>query len=185
MASAAIYSAVEALRDGRRIEIRSLRADDRTELLNAVERTSQQSLYRRFLGAKRVLSEKEIQFFLNVDFVDHVALVATIELDSRTIIVGGGRYIVVRPGTAEVAFAVVDEWQGQGIGGALLRHLIALANDAGLKELVAEVLLENGPMLRLFEKSELNCTIKRQRSVAHVTLQLSGSPEHLRHKASD
>src|SRR6516165_312529 len=120
----------------RRIEIRALRADDRRDLLNAVERTSAQSLYRRFFGAKRDFSEKEIEFFTNVDFINHVALIATVEEGSAVAIVGGGRYVVVRPRPAEIAFAVVDEYQGQGIGSALLRHLITLAHCAGLKELI-------------------------------------------------
>ena len=50
---------------------------------------------------------------------------------------------VSRPGAAEVAFVVIDDYQGQGIGAALLRHLAAIARSAGLKELVAEVLPEN------------------------------------------
>ena len=83
MTNAATYSVVEVLRDGRRIEIRALRADDRRDLLNAVERTSAQSLYRRFFGAKRDFSEKEIEFFTNVDFINHVALIATVEEGGR------------------------------------------------------------------------------------------------------
>ncbi len=173
MSSAATYSAVEVLRDGRRIEIRALRMDDRAELLDAVDRTSAQSLYRRFFGAKRYFSEKEIEFFLSIDFVNHVALVATVEEESRALIVGGGRYIIVRPGAAEVAFAVVDEYQGQGIGGALLRHLVAIARIAGLEELVAEVLPDNIPMLKVFEKSGLRCNVKREGRVVHVALRLS------------
>jgi hypothetical protein len=111
MMSAAKYSALDLLRDGRRIEIRALRTDDRADLLGAVERTSAQSLYRRFFGVKRDFSEKEIEFFVNVDFVNHVAWVATVEERNRTVIVGGGRYVIVRPGMAEVAFAVVDQYQ--------------------------------------------------------------------------
>ena len=84
MLNAAKYSAVEVLRDGRRVEIRALRTDDRADLLDAVERTGAQSLYRRFFGAKRDLSEKEIEFFLNIDFANHVALVATVEEGSRS-----------------------------------------------------------------------------------------------------
>ena len=155
MLTAAKYSAVEVLRDGRRVEIRALRTADRADLLDAVERTGAQSLYRRFFSAKRDLSEKEIEFFLNIDFVNHVALVAAVEDGSRAVIVGGGRYIMVRPGSAEVAFAVVDEYQGQGIGGALMRHLVAIARDAGLEELIAEVLPDNMPMRKVFEKSGL------------------------------
>jgi hypothetical protein len=55
-------------------------------------------LYRRFFGAKRHFSEKEIEFFVNVDFVSHVALVATAEEGNRTVIFGGGRYVIVHPG---------------------------------------------------------------------------------------
>jgi RimJ/RimL family protein N-acetyltransferase len=173
MLNAAKYSALEVLRNGRRIEIRALRTGDRAELLDAIERTSAQSLYRRFFGAKRDFSEKEIEFFTNIDFVNHVALVATVEEGSRAVIVGGGRYIIVRPGSAEVAFAVVDEYQGQGIGGALLRHLVTIARDAGLEELVAEVLPDNMPMRKVFEKSGLRCDMKREGPVVHVALRLS------------
>jgi RimJ/RimL family protein N-acetyltransferase len=173
MLSAAKYSAIEVLRNGRQIEIRALRSDDRAGLLDAVERTSAQSLYRRFFGAKRDFSQKEIEFFLNIDFVNHVALVAIAKEDGRAVIVGGGRYIIVRPGAAEVAFAVVDEYQGQGIGGALMRLLIAIARDAGLEELVAEVLPDNMPMRKVFEKSGLRCNMKREGLVVHVALRLS------------
>jgi RimJ/RimL family protein N-acetyltransferase len=173
MLNAAKYSAVEFLRNERPIEIRALRTDDRADLLGAVKRTSAQSLYRRFFGAKRDFSEKEIEFFTNIDFVNHVALVATVEQESRAVIVGGGRYIIVRPGAAEVAFAVVDEYQGQGIGRALMRHLVAIARDAGLRELVAEVLPDNIPMRMVFEKSGLRCNMKREGAVVHVALHLS------------
>jgi RimJ/RimL family protein N-acetyltransferase len=169
---AAKYSAVENARDGRKIEIRALRPEDRDGLRAAVDRTSSQSLYRRFFGAKRHFSEKEVAFFVNVDFVGHVALVAVVEEGDRAVIVAGGRYIVQQPGSAEVAFAVTDQYQGQGIGAALLRHLATIARDAGLKEFTAEVLPENVPMLRVFEKSGLKTNTKRERGVVHVTLQL-------------
>src|SRR6266511_4958213 len=81
MSEAANYSATATLRDGRPVEIRALRPDDRDELAAAVGRASSQSLYRRFFGAKRYFSEQEIAFFVNVDFVNHVALVACVEED--------------------------------------------------------------------------------------------------------
>jgi RimJ/RimL family protein N-acetyltransferase len=72
--------------------------------------------------------------------------------DGHPIIAGGRRFVVVQPGHAEIAFVVVDDYQGQGIGTILMRHLAALARDAGLKELIAEVLPENSAMLKLFKK---------------------------------
>jgi RimJ/RimL family protein N-acetyltransferase len=167
------YSAIETLRDGRRVEIRALKPDDRADLIAAVSRTSSESLRRRFFAIKRSFTDQETAFFLNVDFVNHVALVAVAQEDSRRAIVGGGRYIGLRPGEAEVAFAVVDEYQGRGIGGALMRHLTAIARAAGLERFIAELLVENRAMLRLFEKSGLPVSKKREDEVLHIALRLS------------
>jgi len=173
MADAATYSAVESLRYGMRIDIRALRPDDREALVAAVGGASAQSLYRRFHGAKRELSEREIAFFMNIDFVNHVALVAVADEGGQSAIIGGARYIVVQPGQAELAFTVVDRYQGQGIGAALMRHLAAIARAAGLKELIAEVLPENAPMLKVLERSGCPVSTRRMPMVVHVALQLS------------
>jgi len=169
---AANYSALETLRDGRRLEIRALRPNDRAGLAAAVARSSDQSLYRRFFSLKRSFSESEVEYFLNVDFINHVALVAVVDEDGRPAIAGGARYIVEQPGMAEIAFAVVDEYQGQGIGAALMRHLAAIAVSAGLKELIAEVLPDNMPMLKVFEKSGFPRSVKHEAQVVHVSLAL-------------
>jgi RimJ/RimL family protein N-acetyltransferase len=172
MVEAAKYSAVETLRNGRQVEIRALRPDDRADLVAAVGRTSSQSLYRRFFAVRRNFKEGEIAFFVNIDFTTHVALVVVVEEGGRPMIVGGGRYIVVEPEKAEVAFAVVDEHQGQGIGAALLHHLATIARNAGLQELIAEVLPDNTPMLKVFEKGGFGLGMKREPGVVHVTLRL-------------
>ena len=83
-------------------------------LLAAVDRTSRQSLYRRFFSFKRGFTDQEIDFYVNVDFVSHVALAALLQEDGHAVIVGGARYIMVRQGSAEVAFVVDDAHQGQG-----------------------------------------------------------------------
>jgi RimJ/RimL family protein N-acetyltransferase len=175
MAKAAEYSAIETMRNGERIEIRALRPDDRTDLLAAVEHISAQSLYRRFFGPKRSFTEKEIAFFLNVDFVKHVALVA---VPQDGLIIAGGRYVVFEPGRAEVAFAVIDDYHGRGIGQVLLRHLATIARDAGLREFTAEVLADNAAMLKVFEKSGLPLDTRRETGVVHVALQLTSSRTH-------
>jgi RimJ/RimL family protein N-acetyltransferase len=166
------HSVVEVMRDGGHVETRALRRDDRAELLAAISRTSTQSLFRRFFATKRGFTEQEIEFFLNVDFIKHVAFVAVIEEDGRPAIIGGGRYIVLQPGKAEGAFAVIDRYQGQGIGTALMRRLTEVARAAGLRELIAEILPENIPMLKVFEKSGLRLSAKREAQAVHVALEL-------------
>ena len=167
------YSAIEALRDGCRVEIRALRPDDRVDLIAALGRTSDRSLYRRFFGLKRSFTDKEAAFFVNVDFINHVALVALTDEEERSVIAGGGRYIVVQPGQAEVAFVVVDEYQGRGIGSALMRHLTSIACAARLQTFIAEVLPENTSMLQLFKTSGLRLSTRREGQVVHVTIWLS------------
>jgi RimJ/RimL family protein N-acetyltransferase len=173
MPKAAEFSAIEDLRNGRRMEIRALRPQDRDEMLAAVGRTSTQSLYRRFFAVRRHFSEVETSFFLNVDFVSQVALVAVVDEHGKPAIAGGGRYVVVKSGQAEVAFAVVDQYQGQGIGTALMRHLSSLAREAGLQEFVAEVLPENTAMLKVFGRSGLPLSRRRESQTVHVVLKLT------------
>jgi RimJ/RimL family protein N-acetyltransferase len=167
------YSAVEKLRNGERIEIRALKPQDRDDLIAAVSRTTSESLYRRFFAVRRHFSETEESFYLNIDFVSHVALVALADENGHQSIVGGARYVVGEPGQAEVAFTVVDKYQGRGLGAALLRHLAMIARHAGLRELVAYVLPDNRAMLKVFEKSGLKYTTKREAGSVYVTLGLN------------
>ena len=173
VSKAADYSVVERLRDGSEIEIRALRPADQQEMLAAVARTSVQSLQRRFFVPKRHFSDKELDFFMNVDFKNHMALVAETDENGRRVIVGGGRYIMVQPGQAEMAFAVVDAYQGNGIGAVLMRHLVAIARNGGLKELIAEVLPENAAMLKLFSRFGFRTVASEDLQVKHLALQLA------------
>jgi len=164
------FSIIETLRNGRRVEIRAQRPQDREDLEAAIARMSDESLYRRFFGARRHFSEKEAEYFLNINFVNQVALVVVAEENGKQSIAGAGRYVVIHPGRAEVAFAVVDEYQGQGAGAALMRNLAAIARQAGLNELIAEVLGSNSAMLKVFERSGLRMTTRREGPVVHVML---------------
>jgi len=173
MIDPAHYEATETLRDGRRIEIRAQRPEDREGLRAAVARASSESLYRRFFSVKRTFSEKEAHYFLDIDFVNHVALVAVADEGGRPTIIGGARYVLVQPGKAEVSFAVIDDYQAKGIGSALMRHLAAIGREARLSEFFAEVLSENVPMLKVFERSGLATTTKREGTIIHVTMRFA------------
>ena len=173
MDEAAHYSAIEHLRDRIQLEIRALRPDDRDGLLAAFDQSSAQSVHRRFFSAKRAFTDREIDYFTKVDFVNHVALVAVVAEEGKPTIVAGARYVVVKPGQAEVAFAVMDQYQGRGIGTLLMRHLVGLARAAGIQELVAEVLADNVRMLKVFAKSGLQPRTSRAHDIIHAVLPLS------------
>ncbi|QIO33984.1 GNAT family N-acetyltransferase [Bradyrhizobium sp. 1(2017)] len=173
MLDAASYTRNEQLRDGTGVEIRALRPDDEAAMLAALGEVGAESLQRRFFMLKRHFSEKERAFFVEVDFKNHVALVACVADAGRSTIVGGARYVAAGPGCAETAFMVIDAWQGRGIGGLLLRHLISLAREAGLKELTAEVLPNNAAMLRLFRRFGFERAERRDPHTVHMALTLT------------
>ena len=170
---AATYGVEETLRDGRRVTIRAQRPDDREAMAAAARKTSERTRYLRFFAPKRSMSEREIEAIMNVDFVNTAALIAVLEEGGKAVVAGGGRYIVCRPGVAEIAFVVVDAFHGQGIGSLLMRHLAILGRAAGLREFTAEVLGENASMLGVFRKSGLPMTTRRGDGVIHVSLVLA------------
>ena len=170
------YRAAEVLRDGRRLTIRALRPEDREAMLEAFGRTGEASRYTRFFSAKRAFSDREIDFFVKVDFTSHVALVAEMKEGGRPVIVGGARYVVSAPGSAEVAFMVDDAHQRLGIGSTLMHHLVACARLAGLQTLVAEVLPGNAAMLKVFERAGLVLKKRREEGVLRLDMRLSPSP---------
>ena len=167
------YTARELLRDGGEIEIRALRREDEADMLAAVGMTSAQSLQRRFFVMKRHFSDKERAFFMDIDFKNHVAIVALAAEAGRKVIVGSGRYIVFEPGRAEMAFVVIDAWQGRGVGSILMRHLVKIAGDSGLKELTAEVLPENTAMIKVFGKFGFSPAPRRDPQILHLVRKLA------------
>ena len=134
------------LRDGRTAHLRPVRPDDKQLMVEFYSRVSDESKYYRFFTPMPTLSEKDLHRFTHVDHVDRVALV--VELGGQMIAIG--RYDLIRPGEAEVAFLVEDKHQGRGIGQLLLEHLAQAGRERGLHKFVAEVLPENQKMIRTF-----------------------------------
>lgn len=166
---AAHYSAEEVLRDGGSIHIRAIRPDDRERLLNHFKGLSQQSIYYRFFGLKRTMSNDELVRMTQLDFVSHVGVVATLRDGTGERFIGVARYIRgADPTRAEVSFAVLDEYQGRGIGSLLLDHLSRIARAGGIIEFEADVLGDNNRMLEVFSKSGFQVRRSNSAGVIHV-----------------
>jgi acetate---CoA ligase (ADP-forming) len=180
ISEAANYSAEEILRDGASILIRAIRADDRDRLLRHFKGLSQDSIYHRFFGVKRDLSENELVRLTVLDFVQHVGLVATLHDGQDESIIGVARYIRgLKPERAEVSFAVLDDHQGRGIATVLLEHLGRLARAAGITEFEADVLGDNNRMLEVFGKSGFRVRRSIEGGVVHLSFPTAETEESL------
>jgi GNAT superfamily N-acetyltransferase len=129
--------------------IRPIAPEDKQALTDGFERLSEQSRYRRFLSPHASLSDAELRYFTEIDHRDHEALVA---IDPRTGQgVGVARYVrsTEDPVSAELAVAVVDDWQRLGVGTRLATALADRARDEGITMFTGLVLAENELMLNL------------------------------------
>ena len=168
------YSSEELLRDGGSIHIRALCPDDKRRLYAHFQQLSARSIHFRFLGAKKLLTDDELARFTELDFESRVALVATLGRGEEEKIIGVGRYDVLatEPGarrSAEVAFAVLDEHQGRGIGTVLLEHLLGIAREQGIREFEADVMSDNQAMLGVFRSSGLLVRKTLDSGVVHLS----------------
>lgn len=133
--------------DGLRYRIRPIRPADAPGLVAFHGQLSTRSIYLRFFTVHPALSEGEVRRFTTVDYVDRLALVATME--DR--LIGVARYDRSSGTTeAEVAFIVADEYQHHGIGSALLDDLAGAARARGVRTFHADTLAENHAMLDVF-----------------------------------
>jgi GNAT superfamily N-acetyltransferase len=167
----ASYSVQEVLRDGTTIVIRTILADDKPRLLRHFQGLSPRSLYYRFFGLKRSLTDDDLRRLTELDLVNHVGLAATMHFDGDEHFIGVGRYIRrSHLSSAEVAFAVLDAYQGHGIGTLLLKHLARIARSNGIDRLEADVMGGNQQMLEVFMNSGFREEQSYDSGVVHVSL---------------
>ena len=171
------YELDVVLRDGGGARIRPIRPDDADRVRAFFERLGPESRYYRFFQVKNTLEPSEIEFFTNVDYDDRMALIALHEGEMIAV----GRYDREKGHSdrAEVAFAVVDEQQGRGLGTRLLDLLTSYARSHGIKGFRAFVLGENRQMMRVFRNSGYELARTLDSGVFTVDFPVSESEESL------
>jgi acetyltransferase len=134
------------LRDGRSVRVRPIRPEDAGRELRFFNGLSDQSRYQRFMQYVRELSPRMLARFTQLDYDRELALVALWQGE----FVAVGRYAPNADGTtAEFALTVADDWQGKGLGHALLEKLCDAARAAGYGALYGHILDANREMMAL------------------------------------
>jgi acyl-CoA synthetase (NDP forming)/RimJ/RimL family protein N-acetyltransferase len=159
------WEADVVLSDGGTVHLRPVTPDDAERLLALHSRLSERTRYFRYFGPYPRMPQRDLERFSTVDHHDRVALVALLGDD----IVAVGRFDRLDGGdSAEIAFVVEDAHQGRGLGSILLEHLAAAAQERGLRRFVAEVLAENGQMVRVFRDAGYTVSREFEEGVLHL-----------------
>jgi RimJ/RimL family protein N-acetyltransferase len=122
-------------------------------LAAAVRRLSDETRYLRFASPKPELTERELDFLLDVDHHSREAILAVDPSTGHG--VGVVRYVEVpgEAGVVEIAATVADDWQGRGLGRALLEQLTSRARDEGYSTLRANVLAINRRSINMLRRA--------------------------------
>lgn len=124
------------LRNGAVVLIRPIAPNDAAEERVFIESLSTKARRNRFLGELRHPSDEFIQQLTDIDYVNDVALVATVPEGTGYRIIGVSRYAVdASRSSGECAVVVADAWQGKGLGTALMDCLKTVARERGLLSL--------------------------------------------------
>src|SRR4051794_33457210 len=148
------------LRTGATAHLRPVRPADRPALAAFFGGLSWESRATRFFtGGANV--DRIAGLIADVDYEDAYGVLA---LKGGEIVAHAG-WVREAPGQAEVAFAVADALQGQGLATVLLAHLAEAAEHAGIRTLTAEVLPSNHRMADVFRESGFAVTVRPGRGV--------------------
>jgi acyl-CoA synthetase (NDP forming)/RimJ/RimL family protein N-acetyltransferase len=170
-------SADVLMSDGMAVHLRQIRPDDAAAIVAMHSRFSERTRYLRYFSPYPRIPERDLQRFVNVDHEAREAFVVS----SGDRLLAVGRYERLGPDApdAEVAFVVEDAYQGRGIGSVLLEHLAAAARDAGITRFVAEVLPENGAMLRVFADAGYQVQREYADGVVHLAFPIAPTERSL------
>lgn len=145
------------LDDGTPALIRPIRPDDADALVEGFAHLSEESRRARFLGSVACLTPDMVRYFTDVDGVDHIALVLTVEDPSQPTGERGlavARCVRAAPGSEEAEFActVADEWQGHHIGHQLMSALVEAAKSQGIRRFRGVMAADNARMLHIMHE---------------------------------
>lgn len=137
------------LTGGREVLIRPIRRQDAAAERAFIERLSSRSMHNRFLAHITRPDDEFIERLTDIDYVNDVALAAVAREDGGEKIVGVCRYSLMPDHRCESAVVVADAWQHLGLGTALMKHLIFIAQERGLRTMESRDLAGNFEMRQL------------------------------------
>jgi acyl-CoA hydrolase/GNAT superfamily N-acetyltransferase len=160
------------------VDFRAIKPSDVEDMRRLFYRFSDTSVYYRYFSPIKTMPHAKMQEYVNIDFSRTLSIVGLVKEMGEGSIIAEGRFVREPHGpVADVAFVVDEAYQGHGIATFLLKMLIRLAKERGLKGFKADVLSSNKSMLKVFEKSGLAVEARVVDGVYELNLPFSGPAE--------
>jgi acetyltransferase len=147
------YETMWTLRNGQEVLLRPIKPEDEPLWLEMFQSFSEEAIrYRFFQLLKDTPHEVRVRY-CNIDYDREIAVVAELSEENRKRILGVGRLSIEPDGkTGELAFIIVDQWQGQGLGTKIVDHVLEIAKEMGIETVYAIMLPDNKRALNLTKK---------------------------------
>jgi acetyltransferase len=150
------------MKNGRGVTIRPIRGEDELSMVEFHKALSDDTVYRRYFQAQRLESRVAHERLIRKCFVDYdreVALVVEHLNDTGSKeLLGVGRLVrLADEAEAELGVVVADRFQEMGLGTELVRRLINIARNEGIRRIKAEILSENAAMVNLAKHFHFTC----------------------------
>jgi len=159
------------LDDGTLIGFRAMNPTDEPATRDLFYSLSQETVYYRYMSHMKRIPRKQLQNFVYVDHRNEVAIVGTVpEAHGEEIIAIGRYYLDQKTNRAEVAFVVRDDWQRQGIGSFIMKHLANIAKRNGIAGFTAEVMRDNKAMQAVINHSGMKVKSTLNDGVHHFEM---------------
>ena len=131
-----------------------LEKNDRQRLIDGFKKLSAKSVYHRFFGFMKELTEQQLEDLLDTDSKDHVAWAAFDMAGEEAYGVGVGRFkrSASKPSEAELALTVIDEFQNKGVGTNLLGIMYYLGGKVGIDIFTGIIMSDNAKLIKRFKE---------------------------------
>jgi acetyltransferase len=165
-------------KQGTHVCVRPLLSDDAPHLVKIFEHMGPESRYKRFNQPLQKLSKtrvwEEAEEIAQIDPSRSKGLVAFADMpDEPQTAIAAARYVRVDEVTAEAAISVRDDMQRQGIGSRLMRLLVDVAREDGLRRLVATIQNDNHGIWKILQRLPCPATRRYDGPYTHVTIDLT------------
>ncbi|MBF0378402.1 MAG: GNAT family N-acetyltransferase [Desulfamplus sp.] len=153
------------------VRFRAIKPSDEESMRRFFYRCSDEIIFYRFFYSIKTMSHDKMQEYVNVDYSKEFSIVGLTGNAEDEQIVAEARFVKdERTSYGDIAFLIEEAYQGVGIGSYMLNLLISVAREHEIKGFSAEVISDNQPMIKVFEKANLPLDARLENGVYKIKM---------------